>query len=91
VNSTQRKRIVAEAEARYSSVVREFAAIGEAKLLGPVVREKRITELLGALAAGAELGTDLRRHLERAAARPLTLTQWLRRNQRVVRKLIAEK
>jgi hypothetical protein len=91
MRSAQRKRIVLEAKARYSAVIREFAAIGEAQVLGPVIREKRITELLGALAAGAELGTDLRRALERAAERPLTLTQWLRRNQGVVRKLIKEK
>ena len=103
MNSQQRRRAVKagislcarqiQKTAEKTLVVRAFRT-RDGHLLGlnehGVIHDRRIAETLGALAAGAELGTDARQALEAAALKPRTFVQWVRRNQPLVKKIIAE-
>jgi hypothetical protein len=79
-----------ETKARYGGIVREFGSAGHDGLLGPIVHERRIAEVLHRLAAGAPLGTDLREALQRAANRPASYVMWIRRHQLLVEKILSE-
>jgi hypothetical protein len=103
MNSAQRRRAVKagiaicdrqiKKTAEKTLVVLEFGTL-DGHLLGlnehGVIHDRRIAELLPALAKGAPLNTDVRAALERAALKPKTFVQWVRRQQPLVKKIIAE-